>query len=139
VAEVVSQSLTPGEVAEAGPEAAAEAAGAVGKSLVVMVKKKVQRKVCTEISEKVWPAAYSISLQIQNLQVINKCNQLLMAWISKRSEAIESFDTDVFFYIEAKRTRSIVWKLISKRSKHVYIKEFKYRSEAKQVNVKLLI
>jgi hypothetical protein len=32
-------------VAEAGPEAAAQAAGAVGKSLVVIVKKKVKRKV----------------------------------------------------------------------------------------------
>ena len=50
---------------------------------------------------------------------------------AKRSEAIESFDNDVFFDIEAKRTRSIVWKFISKRSEHVYIKEFKYRSEAK--------
>ena len=108
--EVVWQSLTPGVVAEAGPEAAAQAAGAAGKSLVVMVKKKVKRKVWTEISEKVWPAAYFILLQIQNLHVINKCNQLLMAYISKRSEAIESFDNDVFFFdIEAKRTRSIVW------------------------------
>ncbi len=40
-------------------------------------------------------------------------------------------DIDVFFYIEAKKTRSIVWKFISKRSEHVYIKEFKYRSEVK--------
>ncbi len=29
---------------------------------------------------------------------------------AKQSEAIESFDNDVFFDIEAKRTRSIVWK-----------------------------
>jgi hypothetical protein len=42
----------------------------------------------------------------------------------------ESFDNDVFFNIEAKRTRSIVGKFISKRSEHVYIKEFKNRSEA---------
>jgi hypothetical protein len=75
VKEVVWQPLPPGEVAEAGPEAVAEAAGAIGKSLVVIVKKKVKRKVWTEISEKVWLAAYSISLQIQNLHVINKCNQ----------------------------------------------------------------
>ncbi len=32
--------------------------------------------------------------------------------------------------IEAKRTRSTVLKSISKRSEHVYIKEFKYQSEA---------
>jgi hypothetical protein len=32
--------------------------------------------------------------------------------------------------IEAKRTGSIVRKFILKRSEHVYIKEFKYRSEA---------
>jgi hypothetical protein len=31
---------------------------------------------------------------------------------------------------EAKRTCSIVEKIISKRSEHVYIEEFKYRSEA---------
>ena len=31
---------------------------------------------------------------------------------------------------EAKRTCSIVKKTISKRSEHVYIEEFKYRSEA---------
>jgi hypothetical protein len=36
------------------------------------------------------------------------CHVPLMEWISKRSEAIESFDNDVFFDIEAKRTRSIV-------------------------------
>ncbi len=54
-----------------------------------------------------------------------------MAWISKRSEAIESFDNDVFFDIKAKRTRSIAWKFISKQSEHFYIREFKYRSEAK--------
>ncbi len=36
------QYLTPGVVAEAGPEAAAQA---VGQSLVVIVKKKVKRKV----------------------------------------------------------------------------------------------
>ncbi len=48
-------------------------------------------------------------------------------WLSKRSE---SFDNYVFFDIEAKRTRSIVGKFISKRSEHVYIKEFKNRSEA---------
>ena len=58
---------------------------------------------------------------------------LLMAMVSKRSEAkrSESFDNDFFFDIEAKRTRSIVRKLISKRSELVYIKEFNYRSEAK--------
>jgi hypothetical protein len=92
-----------------------------------------------------------------------------MAWISKRSEAIESFDNDVFFNIESKRTYlivenlfrseanmfilknlnieakrsklncesskvkrtcSIVKKIITKRSEHVYIEEFKNRSES---------
>ena len=42
----------------------------------------------------------------------------------------ESFDNDVFFDIEAKQTRSIVGKFISKWSEHVYIKEFKNRSGA---------
>ncbi len=70
-----------------------------------------------------------------------RCHVPLMSWISKRSDAIESFYNDVFFDIEAKRTRSIVWKLISKRSEHVYIREFKYRSEAnmfllKNLNIK---
>jgi hypothetical protein len=46
---------------------------------------------------------------------------------TKRSEI---FDNDVSFDIEAKRTRSIVRKFISKRSEHVYIKDFKNRSEA---------
>jgi hypothetical protein len=55
-----------------------------------------------------------------------------MSSLSKRSEAkrSESFDNDVFCDIEAKRTRSIVGKFISKRSEHVYIKDFKNRSEA---------
>ena len=52
-------------------------------------------------------------------------------------QAIESFDNEVFIDIEAKRTLSIVWTFISKRSEHVYTKEFKYRSEAKQLNIKL--
>ncbi len=51
----------------------------------------------------------------------------LMAMVATRSE---SFDNDFFFDIEAKRTRSIVRKLISKQSELVYIKEFNYRSEA---------
>jgi hypothetical protein len=38
--------------------------------------------------------------------------------------------------IEVKRTDSLVRKFISKRSKNVYIKYFKYRSEAKQVILK---
>ncbi len=50
---------------------------------------------------------------------------------AKRSEAkrSESFDNDVFFDIEAKRTRSIVGKFLSKRSEAVYINELKNRSE----------
>ncbi len=39
--------------------------------------------------------------------------------------------------IEAKRTRSIVF--ILKRSEHGYIKEIKYRSKAKKINIKLWI
>jgi hypothetical protein len=50
-----------------------------------------------------------------------------MTRLPKRSEG---FVNDVFFDIEAKRTRSIVGKFISKRSEHVYIEEFKNRSEA---------
>jgi hypothetical protein len=50
-----------------------------------------------------------------------------MTRFPKRSEG---FDNDVFFDIEAKRTHLIVGKFISKRSEHVFIKEFKNRSEA---------
>jgi hypothetical protein len=50
-----------------------------------------------------------------------------MTRLPKRSEG---FDNDVFFEMEAKRTRSIVGKFISKRSEHVFIKEFKNQSEA---------
>ena len=39
--------------------------------------------------------------------------------------------------IEAKQTDSLVRKFISKRSENVSIKDFKYRSEAKQVNIKM--
>ena len=39
--------------------------------------------------------------------------------------------------IEAKPMLLIVWKFISKRSEHAYIKEIKYQSEAKQINIKL--
>ena len=53
---------------------------------------------------------------------------------AKRSE---TFDNDVSLDIEAKRTRSIVRKFISKRSEHVYLKELKNRSEAMVVNIKL--
>jgi hypothetical protein len=74
----------------------------------------------------------------------------------------KSFDNDVFFYIEAKRTHSIIrnlfrteanmfilknskieakqtrWivvKFIWKRSKYVYIKEFKNQSEANTFDI----
>jgi hypothetical protein len=40
---------------------------------------------------------------------------------------------------EAKRTWSIGEKIISKRSEHVYILKFKYRSEAKKINIILRI
>ncbi len=51
--------------------------------------------------------------------------------VAKRSE---SFVNDFFFDIEAKRTRWIVGKFISKRREHVYIKEFKNRSEANMLD-----
>ncbi len=38
---------------------------------------------------------------------------------ASETKANESFDNGVFFYIEAKRTPSIVRKLFSKRSKHI--------------------
>jgi hypothetical protein len=55
----------------------------------------------------------------------------------KRSEAkrSEGFDKDVFFEIEAKQKRSIAGKFISKRSEHVYIKEFKNRSKANTFDI----
>ncbi len=56
---------------------------------------------------------------------------------ASETKANESFHIGVFFDIEAKRTPSIVGKFISKRSEHVYIKEFKYRSEVKQVDSKM--
>ncbi len=43
----------------------------------------------------------------------------------------------MYLKVEGKRTRSIVRKFISKRSEHVYIKELKNRSEAKQLSIKL--
>ncbi len=64
-----------------------------------------------------------------------------MTWLSKRSEAkrSETFDNDVSLDIEAKQTRLIVRKFILKQSEHVYLKELKNRSEAKQINIKLRI
>jgi hypothetical protein len=81
-----------------------------------------------------------------------------LKWHGYRSETIESFDSNVFFSIskrsehvyikelnieakrsklmlncessEAKRTCSIVEKIIWKRREHVHIVKFKYRSEA---------
>ncbi len=41
--------------------------------------------------------------------------------------------------IEEKRTDLLVRKFISMRSENVYIKDFKYRSEAKQVNIEMWI
>ncbi len=38
---------------------------------------------------------------------------------ASETKANESFDNGVFFYIEAKRTPSIVSKLFSKRSEHI--------------------
>ena len=44
---------------------------------------------------------------------------------ARETKANERFDNGVFFDIEAKRTRSIVRKLVLKRSEHVYVKELK--------------
>jgi mRNA-degrading endonuclease HigB of HigAB toxin-antitoxin module len=50
------------------------------------------------------------------------------------SEAKASImNNDVFFNIEAKRSRLIVGKFISKRSEHVYIKEFKKSKRSEHV------
>ncbi len=54
-------------------------------------------------------------------------------------EAKRKLHNDVFFYIEAKRTRSIVGKFLSKRSEAVYINELKNRSEAKFILMNLKI
>ncbi len=54
--------------------------------------------------------------------------------LSKRSE---SFDNDVFFDIEAKRTHLLVGKFILKRREHVYTKELKNRREANWFILKL--
>jgi hypothetical protein len=51
---------------------------------------------------------------LKNLNIEAKRSKLMLNWESS----------------EAKRTCSIVGKKISKRSEHVYIEEFKYRSEA---------
>ncbi len=54
------------------------------------------------------------------------------------TKANESFDNrvGVFFDIEAMSTRSIVKQLFSKQSEPVSLKNVKYRSNAKQVNMK---
>ncbi len=51
------------------------------------------------------------------------------------TKANESFDNrvGVFFYIETKRTRSIVKQLFSKQNESVSLKNVKYRSDAKKV------
>jgi hypothetical protein len=53
-----------------------------------------------------------------------------MSRLLSEARRSESFDNDVFFDIEAKRTRSIVGKFISKRSEHDYINELKNLSKA---------
>jgi hypothetical protein len=62
---------------------------------------------------------------VQTRPETSKANVKVFFIETKRSE---SFNNDVFFYNEAKQTRSIVGKFISKRSEHVYIKEFKNQS-----------
>jgi hypothetical protein len=49
---------------------------------------------------------------------------------ARETKANESFDNGVFFDIEAKRTPSIVRKLISKRSEHIRQNKNYFRSEA---------
>ncbi len=55
--------------------------------------------------------------------------------INFRSEAIMFILKNL--NIEVKLTDSLVRKFISKRSENVYITDFKYRSVAKQVNIKM--
>ena len=74
------------------------------------------------------PPGAAHSSVVQSRPETSKANVKGYGSEAKRSEG---FDNDVFFNIEAKRTRSIVRKFILKRSEHVYIKEFKYLSEAK--------
>ncbi len=56
---------------------------------------------------------------VQTPPGIAQASIVQMTRLLKRSK---SFENDVFFDIEAKRTRSIVVKFISKQSKHVYTK-----------------
>jgi hypothetical protein len=67
-----------------------------------------------------WKRMHKIVLKMtqyhENLAILN--------FFASETKANESFDW------EAKRTRSTVGKFISKRSEHVYIKEFKNRSKA---------
>ncbi len=68
--------------------------------------------------------------RISAAQLFNTVNGELVSCLGSNGNASEmkaneSFDNGVFFDIEAKRTRSIVENFISKRSEHVYIKEFK--------------
>ena len=73
------------------------------------------------------PFSVSVSLGRHLQEQYTPVHQRQMVIEAKRSE---SFANYVFFDIEAKRTRSIVGKFILKRSEHVYIKQFKKRSEA---------
>ncbi len=80
-----------------------------------------------------------------NLNIQAKPSKLIFNCESseaKRSEA-NMFNSKKNYFeaknlnIEVNRVCSIVWKFISKWSEHVYIKELKYWSEAKQVNTLL--
>jgi hypothetical protein len=89
---------------------------------------------------------------IQNLNIEAKRSKFTLNCES--SEAKRTYLIVKKIYFEAKRTclykkknlnikvirtDSLVRKFISKRSEHVYIKDFKYWSEAKQVNIKMWI
>ena len=58
---------------------------------------------------------------------------------ASETKANESFDSGVFFDIEAKRTPSIVSKLFSKRSEHIRKNKNYFRSEANTFDSKVTV
>jgi hypothetical protein len=59
---------------------------------------------------------------------------VVMATLAK-----QSFDNGVFFDIKAKRTPSIVSKLLSKRNEHIRLKKNYFRSEANTFDSKTTV
>ncbi len=92
------------------------------------------------------PDAAQALVYIQNLNIEAKRSKFILNCESSEANMFDSkkylfrSEANIFILnnlnIEVKRTDSLVRKFISKRSEHVYIKDIKYRSEAKQVNIK---